>query len=392
MYTELRQGNKKADMVVRNSIAYPQTLQKKTQVARVVAVHPVPKLPVEAQLQEGVDKPQNPHTPKLTVRQRHGKLFDELDLSGLDSLPLELADATCWLLAEYHDVFLLDPTELGCTHSTKYMIKVTDGTPFKEWFRWIPLPLVEEVQNHLQEMLESGAIRPSHSAWCNAAVLVRKKDGGLQFCIDFCWLSAHMKKDSYPLPRIQEALESLVGAGHFFCLDLKSGFWQIKMGEASKQYTAFTVGNFGVFECDLMPFGLCNALATFQRLMQNYLGKLNLIYCLIYLDDLIAFLWVAEEHLHRLGVVFNWLREYTLKLKPSKCSLFKEEINYLAHQVSKQGIQPSDVNLKAITECALPQTYMKICTFLGLVGHYRQFIKGFAWIAQPLKPGWRGSQ
>ena len=140
-----------------------------------------------------------------------------------------------------------------------------------------------------------------------------------------------MKKDLHPLQRIQEALESLVGAGHFSCLDLRLGFWQIKMEEASKQYAAFTVGNLGFIEHDHMPFGLCNAPATFQRLMQNCLGKLNLIYCLMYLDNIIIFSWMAEEHLHRLHVVFDWFREYNLKLKPSKCSLFKEEINYLAH-------------------------------------------------------------
>ena len=180
-------------------------------------------------------------------------------------------------------------------------------------------------------MLESGAISPSQSAWCNAVVFVQKKDGGLWFCIDFCHLNACTKKDSYPLPRKQEELESLVGAGHFSCLDLKSGFWQIKMEEASKQYTIFTLGNLGFFECDHMPFGLCNALVTFQQLMQSCLGELNLIYCLIYLDDLLVFLQTMEEHLHQLCVVFDQLREYILKLKPSKCSLFKEEINYLAH-------------------------------------------------------------
>ena len=115
------------------------------------------------------------------------------------------------------------------------------------------------MRNHLKEMLESGAIRPSQNAWCNAVVLVRKKDGGLHFCINFRHLNAHTKKDSYPLPRIQEVLESLVGADHFSFLDLKSGFWQIRMDEVSKQYTAFTVGNLGFFECDRMPFGLCNA-------------------------------------------------------------------------------------------------------------------------------------
>ena len=126
------------------------------------------------------------------------------------------------------------------------------------------------------------------------------------------------------MPRIQEALESLVGAGHFSCLDLKSRFWQIKMDEVLKQYTAFTMGNLGFFECNRMPFGLCNAPGTLQWLMQNCMGELNFIYCLIYLDDLIVFSWTAEEHLHRLRIVFDCLREYNLKLKPSKCSLFQE--------------------------------------------------------------------
>ena len=103
--------------------------------------------------------------------------------------------------------------------------------------------------------------------------------------------------------RIQEALESLVGAGHFLCLDLKLGFWQIKMEDASNQYTTFTVGNLGFFKCDHMPFGLCNVLAMFQRLMQNCFSKLNLIYCLIYLDNVNIFLQTVEEHLHRLCVV-----------------------------------------------------------------------------------------
>ena len=113
------------------------------------------------------------------------------------------------------------------------------------------------------------------------------------------------------------------------------------MEEVLKQYTALTVGNLGFFECDHMPFGLCNALAMFQRLMQNCLGELNLIY----LDDIIMFLWTTEEHLHRLHMVFDQFQEYNLKLKLSKCSLFKEEINYLVHQVSKQGVWPSDSNL-----------------------------------------------
>ena len=205
------------------------------------------------------------------------------------------------------------------------------------------------------------------------------------FCIDFWHLNTVTKKDSYPLPRIQEALESLVSAGYFSCLDLKSRFWQIKMNESSKQYTMFTIGNLGFFKCDCMPFGLCNAPATFQWLMQDCLGELNLIYCLIYLDDIVIFLHTAKEHLHHLHVVSSWFREHNLKLKSSKCNFFREEITYLAPRVSKDGVQPSNLNLKAIAKCAPPQTYTEMCAFLGLVGHYRRFIKGFACIAQALK-------
>ena len=134
-YTEVKQGSKKAVTVVRNNTAYSQTLQKKTPVARAVATLPVPKAPEEEQLLKGADESHNPHTPRLAIRQRHGKLFDELDLSGLDSWAPKLADTACQLLAKYHDMFSLDPVALGCTHSTDHTIKVMDDTPFKEQFR-----------------------------------------------------------------------------------------------------------------------------------------------------------------------------------------------------------------------------------------------------------------
>ena len=132
-YTELRKGSKKAVMVVQNNATYPQTLWKKTTMARAVAALPVPETPKGEELEEKVGKSHNFHTPALTVRQRHGKLFDELDLSGLDLWTPELVDAAHQLLAKYHDIFSLDLAELGCTHSTEHIIKVIDDTPFKEW-------------------------------------------------------------------------------------------------------------------------------------------------------------------------------------------------------------------------------------------------------------------
>ena len=204
----------------------------------------------------------------------------------------------------------------------------------------------------------------------------------MRFCIDLRRLNSMTKKDSHPLPRICETLDSLIGAAYFSTFDLTSGFWQVPLAEESKQFTAFT-HSMGLFECDRMPFGICNAPTTFQRLMQNCLGELNLTYCLIYLDDIIVYSKTQEEHLQRMRVVFDHLRENGLKLKPTKCDLFRMELFYLAHHVSKDGVKPSKKNVAFIVACLPPKTYTDIHSFTGAMGHYRHFIKGFTRIAAP---------
>ena len=285
---------------------------------------------------------------------------------------------------EYQDIFSLEPHEIGCTDVTEHDIELLDHEPFKERFCRIAPPLVEEVRQHIQEMLDGGAICPSQSPWCNAVVLVRKKDGSLHFCINFWCLNAKMKKDSYPLPQMQETMESMVGAQYFSCMDLESGFWQVEMSEKARKYNAFTVGSMGVYEFLCMPYGLCNMPATFQRLMQNCLGELNLTYTLIYLDDVIVYSCTEEEHLTRLRAMFERFRESGLKLKPSKCNFFCTEINYLGHTVSAKGMEPGVDGIKAIAEMALPRTYTGVCQFLGATGYFRRFIKGYANITKPL--------
>ena len=233
-------------------------------------------------------------------------------------------------------------------------------------------------------MLDGGAIRPSKSPWCNAIVLVRKKDGTLRFSIDFRKLNARTKKDSYPLPRMQETMESIVGAQFFSSMDLKSGFWQVRISERSQQYTAFTVGSLGVYEFLRMPYGLCNAPATFQRLMKNCLGELNLTYALVYLDDVIVYSNTEEDHLCRLQAVFERFHEHGLKLKPSKCSFLHKQITFLGHEVSANGMRLGDLNLKGIAKMAPPANYTEVRCFLGMTGFFRQFIKNNAQIAKPL--------
>ena len=185
-----------------------------------------------------------PTKPRLSVEERHKLLIAALEKDGgleqLKTWPPKLAAKVTRLLLEYQDIFCLEPHEIGCTDITEHDIELLDHKPFKERFRHIAPPLVEEVRQHIQEMLDGGAIHPSQSPWCNAVVLVRKKDGSLHFCINFRRLNAKTKKDSYPLPRMQETMESMVGSRYFSCMDLKSGFWQVKMSEKACQYTAFT--------------------------------------------------------------------------------------------------------------------------------------------------------
>ena len=156
------------------------------------------------------------------------------------------------------------------------------------------------------------------------------------------------------------------------------------MSEKARQYTAITVGSMGMYEFLCMPYGLCNAPAMFQRLMQNCLGELNLTYTLIYLDDVIVYSRTEEEHLTQLRAVFERFRESGLKLKPSKCNFFRTEINYLGHTMSAEEMEPGMDGIKAIAEMALPRTYTGICQFLGATGYFRRFIKGHTNIAKPL--------
>ena len=153
------------------------------------------------------------------------------------------------------------------------------------------------------------------------------------------------------------------------------------MAPESQQYTAFTIDNLGFYEFTRMPFGLCNAPAKFQRLMQNTLGEFNLTYCIIYLNDVIIFGHMEEEHLKHLQVVFEHFREFNLKLKPSKCYFFQLEIVYLAHHISSKGIHPSEENVCTIMEFPMLETYTEVRAFCGLVGHYHHFIRNFAHLA-----------
>ena len=293
-YAMLATGSNCVALVLRNTTRDWIEIGKGTLVTRMVATNQVPCVI------DTISAERPKEQPTLMEAERQVLLLDKLDLSGLEAWPKEQAEEAHSLLWEYHNIFSLEKQDMGHTKATKHKIvlKDLDTPPFKECFCRIPPPQLDKVREHLKLMLDAGVVRPSNSPWCNAVVLVRKKDGSLHFCIDFRRLNTLTVKDSHPLPHICETLESLAGAAHYSTFDLNSGFWQVPMDEESKQYTAFTLGSKGLYECESMPFGLCNTPPTFQRLMKNCLGELNLSYCLTYLDDVIHHSVSTSGHLH----------------------------------------------------------------------------------------------
>ena len=246
-----------------------------------------------------------PHSENSEEEDDGSWILKLIDLSGLENWPEHLQIEAKEMLKRNAKIFSKSDLDMGRTNLVKHHIKLTDPIPFKEAYRRIPPQMYDEVKAHIQEMLDLGAIRPSNSPWASAIVLVRKKDGRLRFCIDLRRLNNRTVKDAYSLPKIESILDSLLGAKIFSTLDLKAGYWQVEMAEECKAYTAFTCGPLGFYECDTMPFGATNAPATFQRLMHDCLGDLNMNWCIVYLDDIIIFSDTKEEHLKRLEAVFK---------------------------------------------------------------------------------------
>ena len=316
------------------------------------------------------------------------KNYESTQPSGIDlsksALDDKQKDEMTRFLLKWKHMFSTDITDLGNCDLFKHRINLTDNEPFKEPHRRIPPALFQEVREHILEMLEAGAIRPSKSPYSSNVVIVRKKDGTIRFCVDFRKLNSKIIKDAYAIPRPEETLHLLVGAKYFTKLDLRSGYWQVEIEEEDKPKTAFQVGTLGFYEFHRMPFGLCNAPATFQRLMEMCMGDMNLRDCLVYLDDIIIFSSSFEEHIDRLTAVFSRLQEHNLKLKASKCEFMMSQVTYLGHIVSQEGIQTDPENTSAIRDWPVPQNIKDVRSFLGFTGYYRRFIQNFARIARPL--------
>lgn len=287
------------------------------------------------------------------------------------------------LIEEYCDVFAIDDSQMGRTNLVKHPINTGNADPIRQHPRRLPIAKRDDAERIIKDMHDQGIIEPSDSPWSSPVVLVKKKDGSTRFCVDYRRLNEVTKKDCYPIPRIDDTLDTLSGSRWFSTLDLKSGYWQVELDAKDKEKTAFTIGA-GLWQFTVMPFGLCNAPATFERLMETILRGLSWKTCLVYLDDVIVFGRTFDEHLRNLRGVFERLRTANLKLSPKKCHIFKKEVKYLGHVVSEAGVSADPDKVKVVREWPTPTDKHQVRSFLGLCTYYRKFVLGFANIAKPL--------
>lgn len=203
------------------------------------------------------------------------------------------------------------------------------------------------VKEHIRQLLESQVIRESCSPYSSPIVLVTKKDGSLRLCVDYRQLNSKTRRDAYPLPRIEESLDALSGARWFSTLDLASGYKQVPVAEVDKAKTVFCTP-FGLFEFNRMPFGLCNAPGTFQRLMERIFGDQRYQSVLLYLDNVIVFSTTMQQYLERLEEVFARLQKQNLKVKLTKCQFFQVQVSYLGHMVSAEGVATDPAKIEVV--------------------------------------------
>ena len=241
-----------------------------------------------------------------------------------------------------------------------------------------------KIQDELVEkMLEEGQIEHSVSAWSAPTVLVTKKDGTTRFCVDYRRLNNSTKKDAFPLPRIDDSLNSLSGQSWFSTLDLASGYWQVRLSEDAKPKTAFATHS-GLFQFAVMPFGLCNAPATFERLMSQVMRGLHWKRCLVYIDDILVFGHDFESALESLELVLIRVAEYGLQLKSTKSNLFRSSVPFLGHIVGRAGLECDPSKVSAVANWIPPSTIKGVREFLGFTGYYRRFVPDYSTVAQPL--------
>ena len=306
-------------------------------------------------------------------------MLAELRVSGLPVSEV-LRRRLVEVVRENIDAFAATPTDLGRTSVVIHTIKTGHARPFKHKVRPIPFARRQYLEQEVEKLLEVGAISPADPGSCPYAsrtVFSPKKDGTLRMCIDYRDLNAQTEKDAFPLQRIEQVWPSLAKAKYFASLDLLMGYHQVEVSEEDRFKAAFLTHR-GLYVYNVMPFGLCNAPATFQRLMEKVLGQLVGFGVLIYLNDVLLYAEDPAELVELLRKVLKLVIAARLKCKAKKCYLFAEEIHYLGYVVSRGGLKAESVKIDKIRQWPRPEMGTWLASFLGLCNYYRTLVPSFS--------------
>ena len=277
--------------------------------------------------------------------------------------------------------------DVGRTNLIEHEINTGNNKPIKQKQFKIPQAVQGVLDTQIKEMVKNNLIEPSTSAWCSPMMIIKqkKRDGSFKyrFVCDMKGVNSVTEKDSFPLQRMDQALDQLGGAKYFSVIDMSRGYFQVPLSKKDRHKTAFTA-NGKLWQWKVMCLGLCNAPSTFTRLMDLVLNGLTFMYCLVYLDDTIVYSKSFDEHLLHLEEIFSRLIKAGLKLNPDKCVFASDEVNYLGFIVSTEGITPDPDKVKAINDIKFPRNPKEMLRFLGAANFYRDFIHKFSNIASPL--------
>ena len=315
--------------------------------------------------------------------ERKQALQEKLQVS--DNCSMEERKQLVDLLLDLDDVFALCDHELGETNLVTHNIDTGDAKPVQTSPRRLPYALRKELEEEMANLLATGCIEPSTSPYASALVLVRKKGGGLRVCVDYRGVNKDTVMDKYPIPRIDELID-MVGRRKpriFTSLDLMRGYHQVRMADDSRHKTAF-VCHMGLYQFRRMPFGLTNAPATFQRLMNQLFSGKEWEFVSVYLDDVLIASQSMNEHVEHIKKVLLHLKEAGLRLKPSKCTFATEEIEYLGHTLTPEGVRPNSKKVEAVSKFPKPKNVKEVKSFLGLANFYKRHIPDMAVISRPL--------